>query len=197
MGTIHRAPNHCEWRRMTVGVPKVPTMSQVLSSINAFASERPKVQTWGCQTCFSPRAPSNLVTTLNVILFSKQATKRISAVILICRMISGFSVKGQSPTDLPCLSSAFCDIAKNMWTKQDEDRIHCVKKMAVFKFGWRHEAKHFLNAVKRAWKEVFAYQPNMNATQYTQTPFACPKEREKICPTLALIKMFTNFLQSF
>jgi len=47
------APNHCGGRR------KVSTVSQVLYSIT---SERPQVRTWGRQTCFSPRASSNLVT---------------------------------------------------------------------------------------------------------------------------------------
>jgi len=31
---------------------------------STFASERPHVRTWGHQTCFLPRAPSNLVTHL-------------------------------------------------------------------------------------------------------------------------------------
>ena len=38
-------------------------MSQVLS-IQHISSERPQVPTWGRQTCFLPRAPSNLVTPL-------------------------------------------------------------------------------------------------------------------------------------
>jgi len=32
---------------------------------STFASERPQVQTWGRQTCFLPRAPSNLVAPLS------------------------------------------------------------------------------------------------------------------------------------
>jgi len=46
------------------GTPKVPTMSQVLFSIHYICFRRPQVRTWGCQTCFLPRAPSNLVTSL-------------------------------------------------------------------------------------------------------------------------------------
>jgi len=33
---------------------------------STFASERPRVQTWGRQTCFLSRAPSDLVTSLVV-----------------------------------------------------------------------------------------------------------------------------------
>ena len=72
-GTIIRAPNHPkggkslrEPQNGCGGRRKVPTMSQVLSSIQycTFTSERPQFRTWGCQTCFLPRAPSNLVTPL-------------------------------------------------------------------------------------------------------------------------------------
>jgi len=55
-GITMGAPNDCEGRR------KVPTKSQVLSS--TLASERSQVQTWGHQTCFLPRVPSNLVAPL-------------------------------------------------------------------------------------------------------------------------------------
>ena len=34
----------------------------------AFASERPQVRTWGRQTCFLPRTPSNLVAPLDTTL---------------------------------------------------------------------------------------------------------------------------------
>ena len=42
--------------------------SNVMSTFfqnSTFASERPQVRTWGCQTCFMSRAPSNLVTPLH------------------------------------------------------------------------------------------------------------------------------------
>jgi len=51
------------------GRRKVLTMSQILQC-STFASEMPQVPTWGRQTCFVPRAPSNLVTTLTVIQYS-------------------------------------------------------------------------------------------------------------------------------
>jgi len=51
------------------GRRKVQTMSQVLQ-YTTFASGRPQVRTCGRQTCFSPRAPSNLVTPLTVIQYS-------------------------------------------------------------------------------------------------------------------------------
>ena len=72
-GTIPRAPNHyggADWVR---GRRKVPTMSNVLPSIQCICFRRPQFRTWGSQTCFKPLAPSNLVTPLsksNVIIFS-------------------------------------------------------------------------------------------------------------------------------
>jgi len=57
------APNDCGECR------KVLTMSQELQC-STFASERPHVRTWGRQTCFLPRTPSNLVTPLTVIQYS-------------------------------------------------------------------------------------------------------------------------------
>ena len=53
------ARNDCGGRR------KVPPMSQVLSSIQYTASERPQVRTWGRQTSFLSQMPSNLVTPLD------------------------------------------------------------------------------------------------------------------------------------
>jgi len=51
----YRDRNDCgEWK-------KVPTMSQVLSSIQHIASERPQVRTYGRQTSVLPQEPSNLV----------------------------------------------------------------------------------------------------------------------------------------
>jgi len=58
------------WRRwMTAGRRKVLTMSQDLQ-YSAFASEKPQVRTYGRQTCFLARAPSNFVTPLTVIQYS-------------------------------------------------------------------------------------------------------------------------------
>jgi len=49
----------------TPGRRKVPTMPQALFLLySKFASERAQVQTWGRQTWFLPRAPSNLGTPL-------------------------------------------------------------------------------------------------------------------------------------
>jgi len=59
-GTILRAPNDCGGRR------KVPTMSQVLSSVLYICFRKISVSNMGGgrQTCLLPRAPSNLVTPL-------------------------------------------------------------------------------------------------------------------------------------
>jgi len=57
-GTIPRAPNHCGGRR------KVPTTSQVLSSIQYICFRKTSGWNMGRQTCFLPRAPSSLVTPL-------------------------------------------------------------------------------------------------------------------------------------
>jgi len=57
-----------EWLRRR---RKVPTMSQVLSSIppySTFGSERSQVRTWGRQTCFLPRTPSNHLTPLDTVV---------------------------------------------------------------------------------------------------------------------------------
>jgi len=46
---------------------KVPTLSQLLSSVQYICSQKSQVRAWGRQTCFLPRAPSDLVTPLVVI----------------------------------------------------------------------------------------------------------------------------------
>jgi len=56
-------------RRITAGSSKSP---KHFSQYSTFASERPQVRTWGRQTCFLPRAPSNLVTSLNMLDFNVQ-----------------------------------------------------------------------------------------------------------------------------
>jgi len=58
-GKIPREPNHYGGRRVTAGCGKVPTISQVglLPSIKYIFEH-------GGQTCFLPRAPTNLVTLL-------------------------------------------------------------------------------------------------------------------------------------
>jgi len=57
-GTIPRAPNHCGEHR------KSQPFHKYFLQYSKFPSERPQVWTWGRQTCFLPRAPSNLVTPL-------------------------------------------------------------------------------------------------------------------------------------
>jgi len=63
-GTIPRvpsqygAPNHCG------GAEKSHKCYKYFLQCNEFAFERAQVRTWGRQTCFLPRAPSNLVTPL-------------------------------------------------------------------------------------------------------------------------------------
>jgi len=46
------------------GAEKSQQCRKYLLQYSTFASERPQVRTWGRQTCFWPRAPSNLVTPL-------------------------------------------------------------------------------------------------------------------------------------
>jgi len=53
-GTIPRAPNHYPGRR------KSQQYHMCFLQCNTFASERPQFRTWGRQSCFMPRAPSNL-----------------------------------------------------------------------------------------------------------------------------------------
>jgi len=68
------------------GCGKVPTMSQVLQC-STFASEKPQVRTWGRQTCFLPRAPSNLVTPLSIwrLVPSRNLSTHLYAAKLRCR----------------------------------------------------------------------------------------------------------------
>jgi len=64
-GAISRAPNHCRVRCMTPGdADKSQQCHTYFLQYNTLPSERHQVQTWGRQTCFLPRAPSNLVTPL-------------------------------------------------------------------------------------------------------------------------------------
>ena len=54
--------------RMTAGRPKVPTISQVLSSIQYIYFKKSQVRPWSHQTYFLPQAPSNLVMRLQLLL---------------------------------------------------------------------------------------------------------------------------------
>ena len=70
---IHQAPSHyCDAklrleRRMAVGgTKKSQQCHKYFFQYRTFASERPQFRTRGRQTCFLPRAPSNLVTLLTV-----------------------------------------------------------------------------------------------------------------------------------
>jgi len=56
------APNHSEGRRI------VPTMSQVLSSLQYINFRKTSGSNMGRQSCFFSRAPSHLVTPLEPIL---------------------------------------------------------------------------------------------------------------------------------
>jgi len=52
-------------RRMTEwGAKKSQPCHKYFLQYSAIASRRPRVQTWGRQTCFLPRAPSDLVASL-------------------------------------------------------------------------------------------------------------------------------------
>jgi len=54
---------------------------------STFASERPQVQTWGRQTCFLPRAPSNLVRPLSIrrLVPSRNSSTHLYVAKLRCR----------------------------------------------------------------------------------------------------------------
>jgi len=54
---------------------------------STFASGRPQVWKWGRQTCFSPRAPSNLVTPLSIwrVVPSRNSSTHLYAAKLRCR----------------------------------------------------------------------------------------------------------------
>jgi len=56
--TIPLAPIHCG------GTEKFQKCHKYFHQHSKFSSERAEVRTWECQTCFLPRAPSNLVAPL-------------------------------------------------------------------------------------------------------------------------------------
>jgi len=59
------APNHCAGRQMsTGGAEKSQQFHKYVLQYSKFPSEGSQVRTWGRQTCFLPRAPSNLITPL-------------------------------------------------------------------------------------------------------------------------------------
>jgi len=59
------APNHCAGRQISAGGPeKSQQFHNYFLQCSKFPSERTQVRTLGRQTCFLPRAQSNLVTPL-------------------------------------------------------------------------------------------------------------------------------------
>jgi len=60
--TITRAPNHYG------GAEKYQKCHKQFFHYSKFTSKRAQVRTWGCQTCFFPRALSNLVTPLCTVI---------------------------------------------------------------------------------------------------------------------------------
>ena len=67
-GGATRGPKGAQFpaRGVTMERRKISTMSQYFLQHSTFASERPQVRTWRCQTCFLLRAPSNLVAPLSL-----------------------------------------------------------------------------------------------------------------------------------
>ena len=63
-GTIPLSPNHC---RGPKSHNNVITYKHFFQN-STFAFERPRVRTWGRQTCFLPQAPSNLVSPLHITI---------------------------------------------------------------------------------------------------------------------------------
>jgi len=59
------APNHYGGRRK-VQSPKIQKCHKCFLQCSIFSSPRPQFRTWGRQTCFLLRAPSNLVTSLAI-----------------------------------------------------------------------------------------------------------------------------------
>jgi len=95
-GAITRAPNHCwgaeilrgaEWLR---GRQKMPTMSLVHSSIQYICFRKASGSKMGHQTCFLPRAPSNLVTPLSIwrLVPSRNPSTHFYVAKLRCRQIA-------------------------------------------------------------------------------------------------------------
>jgi len=68
-GRIHRAPSNDGGAKSLRGVPKKSQQChKYFLQCSTLASERPQFRTWGRQTCFLLRAPSNLITLLSICL---------------------------------------------------------------------------------------------------------------------------------
>ena len=65
-GAITRAPNHSGALKYCGVAKKSQPCHTYLLQYSTFASGRPQVRKWGRQTCFLPRAPSNLVSPLSI-----------------------------------------------------------------------------------------------------------------------------------
>jgi len=83
---IPRAPNHYDGAKWLRRHRKVPKVSKYFLQYSECASERSQVRTWGRQTCFLPRAPSNLATTLCTAIFlrNKRASHLVSSLPWAC-----------------------------------------------------------------------------------------------------------------
>ena len=109
MGT----PNHC-------GIAeKVQQCRKYFLQYSTFVFERLPVRTWGRQTCFLPRAPSNLVTHLEaktLCLYKEQ----LCAVAALCSRASEGGAEGLGPTGF----------------------VHCSKKVCFLSFEWEKNKFH-------------------------------------------------------
>jgi len=90
-------------RRITAGgAEKSQQCHKYCLQYSTVASERPQARTWGRQTCFLPRAPSNLVTPLVETNKTdwKQRRQRCTAHISTILKTSGW--RQQDPPNLKC-----------------------------------------------------------------------------------------------
>jgi len=80
-GAIPRASNHYGRAESLQRSPKSPNNVTSTFFHSRFASDRPQVGTWGRQTCFLPRAPSNLVTSLDWVVSAQWRTEQNASTI--------------------------------------------------------------------------------------------------------------------
>jgi len=94
-GAIPRAPNHYG------GAEKSQQCHMYFLQYSIFASERPQVRTWGRKICFLPRAPSNLVTSLDTWVMPRPHKK------LLCYH-AAYTGQQRSPALRSCIGPRTC-----------------------------------------------------------------------------------------
>jgi len=93
---IMGASNHCGGRQMSAaGAEKSQQRNKCFLQYSKFPSEWPQVRTRGRQTCFLPRAPSNVVTSLLVCFMFFSLLKQFGAYSVLSIAHSNATIYGK------------------------------------------------------------------------------------------------------